>query len=118
MNTPSQVQSESWKQHFEDLYSTENAVILPQMDPNNYNDELGRPISLPELTRSVASQQKNKAPGPDAITNEAWKIAFKALYVLYSYFDSVYQLILPGQHSYTIARCVYQPSVQGDWCQK
>ena len=71
MNTPSQVQSKNWKQHFEDLYSTENAVILPQLDPNNYTDELERPISLPELTKSIASQQNNKAPGPEAITNEA-----------------------------------------------
>ena len=82
MNTPIQVQSESWKQHFEDLFSTKNAVIFPQMDPNNYNDELGRPISLPELTKNVASKQKkNKAPGPDAITNEAWKTAFGSLYI-------------------------------------
>ena len=62
-------QRESWKQQFEELYSTENAVILPQMDPKKYNVELERPISLPELTKSVALQQNNKAPRLDAITN-------------------------------------------------
>ena len=52
------------------------------MDPNSYNNELERLISLPELTKSVASQQNNKALGPDAITNEAWKRLELCIFIL------------------------------------
>ena len=69
------------------------------MDPNNYSDELERPISLPELTKSVASQQNNKAAGPDAITNKAWKSAFGALYIhIFILFTSYFcQASIPTQ---------------------
>ena len=84
VRTPSAVQHSVWTDHFASLYGGNSDVKLPDFEQNtsDYSDELDRPISLPEITKSVARQPNGKAVGPDSVSNEAWKQSFGAVFTL------------------------------------